>query len=99
MERFSRRTGIVARPQLAHDETSEELTTALWNVLHRHVFADVLHSDATRSVWRSFMRQIYPFLHWRLNDLEYNGFSESEKLEKWFFDDREWFEPTISSSL
>lgn len=92
MERFSRRVGLVARPQLAHDETTEELNTALWNVLHLRIFVDVLGSDATRSAWRNFMRHIYPFLHWRLNDLEYNGFSESEKLEKWFFDEREWFE-------
>ena len=90
MSRFSDRIGVTAPPRLAIGEMSEELRTALWNVLESSLFTEAYDGDMG---WRNRIVQLYVFLHWRLDELTWNLHSERQTLAQWWVrDELEWYE-------
>jgi hypothetical protein len=88
--RFSDRIGATQAPKLANSEMTEELRTALWNVVDMFLFHQAHEVDLG---WRARLLQLHVFLHWRLDELTWTMPHEKRVLGNWWFGDvLAWYE-------
>lgn len=91
MTRFSDRIGVTKSPSLAREGMPPELRTALWNLLHVHIFEAIRGEYDQR--WLHIVRSFYLFNHLPLNDMSANWALERNTFYQWWLSrDRLWWE-------
>jgi hypothetical protein len=91
MARFSDRIGVTKSPSLVREGMPPELRTALWNLLHVHVF-DAIRGEYDGR-WLHIARSFYLFNHLPLNNLTAHWATERNTFLQWWFNrDRLWWE-------
>lgn len=91
MARFSDRIGATQPPSLDREGMPSELRTALWNLLHTHIFETIAGEYDRR--WYYIMRSFYVFNHLPLNGISTHWPLERESLHQWWFNrERAWWE-------
>lgn len=85
--RFSDRLGITRPPELAMQQVSGELRTAVWNA-----FQPLLFESTSSFGWRDNLAPVYKYLHWLTHRIGWEERHEIERLQNWYFGPIEWYE-------